>query len=92
MSAYDCEPAAVFDDRLVTARKAHACEECNHPIISGEKYHAISGLSDGEWWHFKICHCCQKKRCALANHFDLDCIPFGMLAEVAHEYDPEIAG
>ncbi len=89
MSSFDCEPNAVFDDRLVTASKAHRCAECHHPIVPGEKYHAISGLSGGSWWRFKVCVCCQWKRCALADYFDLDCIPFGYLAEVEGEYDQE---
>ncbi len=91
MSVYDCEPSDVFDDRLVTARKAHKCGECGHPIVGGEKYHAISVCFCGSWAHFTICTCCQRKRCALARHFDLDCIPFGYLAEIEHEYDLEMA-
>lgn len=89
MSYFDCEPSSMFRDILRAARKAHACEECGAPIVPGEKYHAVSGLSDGEWWHIKVCDCCERKRCALATEMDLDCIPYGggCLAECYAEYE-----
>lgn len=87
MSWFDCDPVDVYDDRLVTARRlGHACMECRHPIMPGERYHAVSTCQDGAWYHFKVCTCCQAKRCALSDELAVPCIPFGCLAEAEDEW------
>jgi hypothetical protein len=87
----DCEPPTLFEDRLRKARAAHICGECRHPILPGEIYHDIRGLWDGRWSRFKVCECCEKKRCALAAYFKDGCIPFGGVAEAFADYEREVA-
>lgn len=86
---WDCEPSELFDDRIVAARKAHQCGECRAPILPGEKYHNISALTEGQWYHIKVCACCEKKRCALSKELDVECIPYGCLAEAHEEWQAE---
>jgi hypothetical protein len=87
----DCELPTLFDRRLRVARKVHACCECRHPIVPGEKYHDTKGLWDGSWERYRVCECCEKKRCALAAYFKDVCIAFGEVAEFLAEYEREVA-
>ena len=56
----DCDnPARVWDERHVTARKTYACEECHHPIGKGEVYARVGALHDGGWGTFVFCLFCR---------------------------------
>lgn len=50
------------------ARKIHACGECWRKITPGERYANAAGLTEGTWWHAKMCiHCDVAARWLLRN-------------------------
>jgi len=55
---YDFDPAAMYNARMVTARKPHGCCECGEPIVKGEVYHRADGMWDGRWDHWATCRPC----------------------------------
>ncbi len=42
-----CDPASVYRERVVLARKQHCCCECRRTIEPGEKYQYAFGIWDG---------------------------------------------
>ncbi len=55
---YDGDPAEVFHQSVVTARNAHACDECRERIQPGQRYERTSGKWDGEWSTWRLCLSC----------------------------------
>ena len=53
----DCEPK-FFGQRMVKARIAHKCGECNEPILPGEQYEVSTGMWDGDFDRHKTCRSC----------------------------------
>jgi hypothetical protein len=88
----DLEPAQVYNEELVVARRPHRCCETRRMIQPGERYWRISMLSDGRWWRYAQSWAAYRLARAL-NHNEggTACwIPFGGLhAEIDHadEYD-----
>ena len=48
--------------RVVRARKAYKCGECQEEIKQGEEYEVSGQLYDGEWTTFKTCSLCVEIR------------------------------
>lgn len=48
--------------RVVRARKAHVCIECDETIQPGEPYEVVRGVWEGEWSRFKTCLVCVRIR------------------------------
>lgn len=46
------------DHRQSVARKEHRCGELRCTIRPGDVYHVVSGVSDGDWYRFKVCRSC----------------------------------
>ena len=68
-----------YDQKTVTARKAHICEECGHEIGHGEAYQRCTGC-----WDHRVVTYCRCERCAdlSAAFFDVGyCSAFGDLFE-----------
>jgi len=57
----DGEPVAILDQRVVRARKAYRCDECDGEIAVGEKYESIKLVCDGISRH-KTCIPCLRIR------------------------------
>jgi hypothetical protein len=55
---YDGDEAEFFDSRLVKARKAHSCYECDGEIAVGAQYERVSGKWDGELRTYHFCLPC----------------------------------
>lgn len=56
----DCDPWKLYSFKIVKARRAHKCFECDRTISPGERYHRASALDpDGDRWQsYKLCaHC-----------------------------------
>jgi hypothetical protein len=49
---------SVFWNRYPTARKIHACCECDKAINTGDQYRRASGVWDGEFAEYKQCLRC----------------------------------
>ena len=84
MSCYcDFDPVYVWDERERVARKTYQCYECNEPIEPGDDYVYISMLWEGQWWHSRICDCCQAdwKQLIAMGH----CQELGGLSEAIEE-------
>lgn len=56
---YDGDAPSVFHESIVTARKAHKCNECNEPIVPGQKYERVSGKWD-DWQVYRFCLPCSE--------------------------------
>lgn len=48
-----------FENKLLTARKAHQCCECRRTIQAGETYHLFVGVWEREIDRFKTCQHCR---------------------------------
>lgn len=56
---YIDDPATIYTATMVTARKAHDCDECGGEIVPGERYERAKGMNaPGEWWHARTCAAC----------------------------------
>jgi len=44
------------------ARKEHRCGECGTAIAPGDRYEAIRGKSEGDFWTGKVCLICKELR------------------------------
>lgn len=52
-----------IDDRTVTAKKVHYCEECWKAILPGERYHRYAGTWEGRFFTNKAClHCAAARK------------------------------
>jgi hypothetical protein len=49
IDCYDGEPATVWNERRVRARKEHRCDACKYPILAGDTYIRDALLFDGSW-------------------------------------------
>jgi hypothetical protein len=54
----DTEPADIFKQDQVVARKSHRCCECGDTIQPGRSYERITMLADGHWYHYATCGIC----------------------------------
>ena len=63
----DYEPAMVWSEQWVRARKAHWCIECGRAIAVRERYHLTRSLFDGAWHTDRTCERCAKLRDELAD-------------------------
>lgn len=61
-SCPDYEPADVFEEKLVRARKTHECCECGAEISKGEEHEVASGLWEGDWSRYRTCLLCVRIR------------------------------
>lgn len=55
-------PDYVFVDREVTARRQHACCECQEPIARGDRYHLFQAKWEDGIATFKTCLYCKGER------------------------------
>lgn len=74
-----CELADHAETTYPTARKRHACCECNRPILPGSEYQRVQGVWDGKWWTFKTHHRCNRVRLALMSHAAHECLEYGQM-------------
>jgi hypothetical protein len=51
-----------IEQKIVTARKSHKCEECKREIIPGEKYEYYKGVFDNKIYCEKTCQDCLSLR------------------------------
>jgi len=66
----DCdEPAKVYNQRQLVAKKPHRCTECREEIPGGAQYERVDGLWDGHWSTYKTCLSCVEIR----DHFAAKC-------------------
>lgn len=55
-------------DRVVTARKPHRCNECYAMIAKGQDYYYHSGKYDGNFYSYKVCRRCSYDRVRVVEH------------------------
>ena len=67
--------ATVYTMKVVVAKKAHRCTECDEDIAAGARYERVTGLWDGSWSTYQTCLSCVEIR----NHFECDGWFFGQL-------------
>jgi hypothetical protein len=61
----DGDSATCYSESVRTARKEHACGECDDTIKKGERYEYVSGIWDGRASSYKTCLLCVEIR----SHF-----------------------
>ncbi|MFK3794780.1 hypothetical protein [Pseudomonas sp. NPDC088444] len=79
---------------LVKARKPHKCESCRRQIQPGERYAAIAGRFDGDFYAAKLCQGCESLW-ELVWQFDrehndwlsIDGLEFNQIMETAEEFE-----
>jgi len=59
----DCEPADVYVETKVKARKPHRCCECRGRIKKSETYQRINMVYGGSASTWKTCNDCAHLRC-----------------------------
>jgi hypothetical protein len=86
MSDYFCscdvsegEPCEFEHVNWQKARKQHTCEECQAPILPGEKYARITGAFEGEMFVHKQCEFCHNEFTRIINEQHM-CLTYGELA------------
>lgn len=79
--SYDYETGECFSEKMVKARKSHACCECDATIEVGELHEVAKGKWGEEWESFRTCLPCLRLRDDICpdNHV------FGELREVVME-------
>lgn len=55
---YDGDAAQFYNEKLVTARKAHVCYECQEPIAKGQQHERVTGKWDGDIRTYRFCAGC----------------------------------
>lgn len=56
---YDYEPARVWEQYKLKAKKRHRCSECGGPILPGEQYERVWYITyDGDKGVYKTCQRC----------------------------------
>jgi hypothetical protein len=55
---YEGDPAEVYHESAVKARKPHQCNECREPVPVSATYTRVSGKWDGEWSTWRFCAAC----------------------------------
>lgn len=65
----DYDPPNFLHTKIITARKDHACCECGHVIVRGEKYEQTTGSWDGVISRYKTCEKCADLRDSLGECF-----------------------
>lgn len=48
----------IWEERELTARKAHACMACRQAISPGHRYHRVDSMFEGHWDHWVHCLRC----------------------------------
>lgn len=56
----DCEPCDAFRSLYRKSRKDRFCSCCHGPIAKGERYYAVTWVSDGVWSSFAQCEPCRE--------------------------------
>lgn len=57
------EPIEMYNAKLVRARKAHRCGECDDTIAVGDLHEVVTGRCDGEWLSHRTCaRCCNVRK------------------------------
>jgi hypothetical protein len=69
----------VWNERVRTARKQHACDCCGQVISSGEQYLYHSHVFDGTAGSEKMCAVCWFVRESFANAHGQTCVPSNVL-------------
>lgn len=54
----DGEPAQLYQEKMVKARRQHRCYECGRPIQPGSVYERVSGRWEGEFSVYCFCIDC----------------------------------
>lgn len=62
----DADPVSLYDEKLIKARKAAACNECGGEIAVGEFYLRKSYRFEGEFCRERVCSGCRE----VAGEFD----------------------
>jgi hypothetical protein len=57
---YDGDTPSFFVEKIVAARKSHACNECGSVIAPREKYRRVSGKWDDEVRSYCFCLPCEE--------------------------------
>ena len=83
----DGEPIDLSQDRVIVARKEHACYECRRVIARGERHELVTGRCEGEWVSYRTCLVCVEIRSALS----CDGWVYGWLWQSVHEMFAESA-
>jgi hypothetical protein len=55
---YDGDQATFYDEKVVTGRKPHKCNECRSDIPKGERHNVVTGKWDGEIKTYRFCAPC----------------------------------
>jgi len=97
-SCSDYDAPAVYQSRMVLARKPHGCCECNRTIEPGERYEVVRGLWDGQWSGYTTCLGCVRIRQHFCSsgwlHGDLaeqvsDCLGFNYVLDDDDDEDED---
>jgi len=80
-SCHDYDPASVYSEHTVRARKPHECCECGETIPVGAPHEHVTGCWDGNWSVYRTCGSCVSIR----EHFCPGGWIFGELAEQVRE-------
>jgi hypothetical protein len=56
--AEGADPASVYREKIVTARKQHRCDECGRPIECGERYQYVFAIWEGSPGAYHTCQHC----------------------------------
>jgi hypothetical protein len=71
----DYEPCTLWRERVVVARRPHACDACWRPITPQEPYTLHKHLFEGSWSTERICATCWLVREAFAEAHRQTCAP-----------------
>jgi len=65
VDTYDESPAALYNSKMIKARKEHKCCECYSTIRPGECYENVRANWEGTWTTIKTCRTCVNVRKSL---------------------------
>lgn len=90
----DLDEPKIWEEHTVAARKEHQCEDCDSPIVKGEKHIRIGALYDG-WTTFRVHVECMAWRRAhqawMREYWQEDCgAEMGGLIEALEEAQREL--
>lgn len=78
---YDYDAPEFYVASRRVARKQHRCEECNCPILPGEKYENVSAKWEGDFSIVKTCHHCLALRDWVVANIPCACWLHGNMLE-----------
>jgi hypothetical protein len=70
----DGDPAELWEEMTVRARKPHRCCECGSVIPIGARYLYVKGLADDEWFRYRTCLPCWGIRRDYGKYSPLGCL------------------